>query len=383
MQRWGARVRVFERDRSFDERAQGYGLTVQQGGAALRALGADGLGSQCLTATLHVSFLADGTPLGRYGHATRGADAPPKKRKKAARNFLAPRQQLRQQLLDLLAPGTVQWGCSFASYEPARGGSGEGLAGASAGDLLLRFDPDRSGAPRPPVRAAVVIGADGIFSRVAQQRLLAELAPLAYTGYMVVLGIAPLGDALRGEQLLDPRTISETVDGRARLYMMSFGRTEHMWQLSLPLPLAEARALQAAGPPALLAEARRRCGGWHEPLPALLHATPSDRVTGCIGARHPTTPPHTYTDTIPPEPAPPPPLSPTHTVCSHGPPSLRYPVFDRDPLPLSALRPVRAEADGAVTLLGDALHPMAPFKGQGANQARPARRRRRPAVSSG
>lgn len=58
MQRWGARVRVFERDRSFDERKQGYGLTMQQGGAAIRALGAEqqlGSTAEYIVGRLHVS----------------------------------------------------------------------------------------------------------------------------------------------------------------------------------------------------------------------------------------------------------------------------------------------------------------------------------------
>ena len=349
MQRWGARVQVYERDRRFDERKQGYGLTMQQGKAALRALGAESLALDCVTATLHVSFASDGTPLGRYGYDTRcvaeqaetdSSSRDSKRRRKRNRNFLIARQQLRQELLDLLEPGTVRWGRRFKSYEQlvaareTTSSDGAGPARTKDGVITVRFSrvedsiggttgdvpesavpPDRESIVE--INAAVLVGADGIFSRVAKQRMAAEHTSLVYTGVLVVLGIVDFvtdspgsgAQRLRDHELLRTgTTVSETVDGNTRfcksarvtdvfkhsknIYlttifnvvcaadMMPFSPTQQMWQLSLPMPLDRAKALQHAGPVALHRESLQLCGDWHEPLPALITLTLPENVTG-------------------------------------------------------------------------------------------------------
>lgn len=294
---------IFERDEDFDQRSQGYGLTLQQGSRVLKCLGIQGL-TGALTTTRHIVHGEDGTILGEWGLRKTGRSA--EKSAPRRRNMHVARQALRLGLLRALGGHEqVTWNHRLIEYHE----------GEEQVDLTFKV-----GADQVTVQADIVVAADGIRSAVRKQLIGDHQAPLRYLDCIVILGICPVADLLPSP-LVDGKTIFQTANGNERIYMMPFSATEIMWQLSFPLPEEKAKGLHRAGAEALKEEALRRCGSWHEPVPDIVSKTSSSVITG-------------------------------------------YPAYDRE-----LLRETWLPANARVTLLGDAAHPMSPFKGQGANQA--------------
>lgn len=297
---------LYERDNSFDARSQGYGLTLQQASKAIAGLGVTSL-SGGIISTRHAVHDTTGKIIGEWG-LRKWLNTSVKETSKR-KNIHIPRQALRLALLQELGNHpSIRWGHKLTHISEKKNG---------AVDLEFQL-----AGKTESTQADLVVGADGIRSAVRNLIVDEDSAPLNYLGCIVILGICPL-EALEGVEssLLDSETVFQTVNGHERIYIMPYDNETIMWQLSFPMTESAAMELSAQGQKAMKDEAYKRLQDWHDPIPQILLATTESDITG-------------------------------------------YPVYDRDILDADLLH-----TGGNVTLIGDAVHPMSPFKGQGANQA--------------
>ena len=305
LQRGFYNVCIYERDHDMHARRQGYGLTILQGISALKSLGIfDQVLEEDTPSRSHFIFDKDGKILGFFGTGL-WEEAVCKAKK---HNLHIQRQELRKILLE-----------KYISLHPLK------FEGIKWNHKLLNINLQErcvSFWNWPDIfDVDLVIGADGINTITRSFKYDPSTdSKLDYLGIIVVLGIT--GNT---NHFLEHERVFQTMDGHFRFFAMPFSKTNPsqsiMWQLSFPIKLKQATEF-ASNPKDLKDFVLNHCKNWHEPIPTMISKTPVNLIMG-------------------------------------------IPAFDRN---LDIVPSAIENNFLPITLIGDASHPMSPFKGQGANQ---------------
>ena len=210
---------LYERDKSFADRSQGYGLTLQQASKAIKGFGLFSL-KEAIVSTKHIVHTSDGKLIGEWG-LRKWLPSDTKKQAKHS-NLHISRQALRSDLLNQLDENnSVKWGHQLVDFKESENNI----------DLSFQVNGEIK-----KVQTDILVGSDGIRSSARKLLLGEEIAPLRYLDCMVILGICKLS-ALENTKspLLDGATVFQTANGKERIYMMPYSKEAIMWQLSFPI----------------------------------------------------------------------------------------------------------------------------------------------------
>lgn len=213
LQKEGHVVKVFERDVSFGDRKQGYGLTLTNNKSG--PLAKLGLLDECVAkdcpSYYHWFFEPNGNVLGYYGRAFLEQRYMNLSVERA--NLRVPRQELRKMLLRKVAPETMVWGRKIIDYtehrdrvsvtfekvdklvendmptSTSRTPTADGSADGSADG---RTNPVNPASDTETLDFDMLVGADGIRSIVRSLRdekdVKTPTSHLKYVGASVILG---------------------------------------------------------------------------------------------------------------------------------------------------------------------------------------------------
>jgi len=279
LRRRGARVRVFERANHLGAVGAGIGLPAN----GVKALQTLGLGESVTRAGMIVRRAAildaRGRPLGAE------VDLTSVYQEIGASLVALHRARLHALLLDALGSGVVTTGAHVVSFEQT----------ADVVHVAL-MTGER-------VEAKLLVGADGLHSNVRAQVVGND--PPVYSGYTSWRGVTP------ANTVTVPARTTESWGRGERFGIVPIGFGEIYWFAVADAP-PNRRDTDVRG------ELMARFGSWHEPVAAIIEATPPERI-------------------------------------------MRTDIYDR--------APIERWHSGRVVLLGDAAHPMTPNLGQGAGQA--------------